>query len=186
MGRFQPVAIVDDVFQVTRCYHHSTGGFRPEAVFRHRFANEVWGGKLVKVAFALDVEDGWPPVATEHVWCEKTGAIYELRNAPFFVKGLALGDKFAAEPDAANGCVFEFTTVEPSGHSLVWIAEQEGLELEPYKDELVGLGLSIEAFSQFKHYAVDVPASSDAHEVNTMMDVLQQLGFAMAFPVWRH
>ena len=141
---------------------------------------------MEKVTFALDVDDGWPHVATEHVWCEKTGSIYELKNAPFFIKGLALGDKFSAEPDAVNECVFEFTTVESSGHSLVWIAEQDGLELEPYKDELVDLGLGIEVFSQFKHYAVDVPASADAHEVNTMMDMLQELGFAMAFPVWRH
>lgn len=149
-------------------------------------AQVKFGGKVEKVAFALDVDDEWPPVATEHVWCEKTGSIYELRNAPFFIKGLALGDKFSAEPDVVNGCVFEFTTVEPSGHSLVWIAEQDGLELEPYKDKLVDLGLGIEVFSQFKHYSVDVPASVDAHEVNTMMDMLQELGFAMAFPVWRH
>jgi len=139
-----------------------------------------------KVAFALDVDNGWPPIATEDVWCEKTGSIYELGNAPFFIKGLALGDKISAELDAVNRCVFEFTAVEPSGHSLVWIAELDGLELEPYKDELVDLGLNIEVFSQFKHYTVDVPASVDRYEVNTMMDMLQELGFAMAFPVWRH
>lgn len=141
---------------------------------------------MEKVAFALDVDNGWPPVATEHVWCKKTGSIYELRNAPFFIRGLALGDKFSAEPDVVNGCIFEFATVEPSGHSLVWIAEQDELELEPYTDKLVALGLGIEVLSQFKHYAVDVPASVDAHAVNTMMDMLQELGFAMAFPVWRH
>jgi hypothetical protein len=141
---------------------------------------------MEKLAFALDVDDGWPPVATEHVWCERIGAIYQLRNAPFFIKGLAVGDKFSAEPDAVNGCIFEFTTVEPSGHSLVWIAEQDGLELEPYKDELIHLGLSIEVFSQFKHHAIDVPASVDHRAVNNMMDMLQERGFAMAFPVWRH
>lgn len=142
--------------------------------------------KLKKLAFALDAGDGWPPVYTEHVWCVKAGSIYELRNAPFFIKGLALGDKFSAEPDAVNGCVFEFAIVEPSGHSLVWIAEHEGLKLEPYKDELVHLGLGIEVFSQFKHYAIDVPASVDSEQVNRVMDMLQELGFMMAFPVWRH
>ena len=141
---------------------------------------------MEKVAFALDVNDGWPPVATEHVWCKKTGLIYQLKNAPFFIKGLALGDKFSAEPDAVNGCIFEFACVETSGHSLVWISEQGGLILEPYKDELVHLGLSIEVFSQLKHYAIDVPASVDSDAVNTVMDRLQELGFAMAFPVWRH
>lgn len=141
---------------------------------------------MEEVAFALDVDDGWPPVATEHVWCEKTGSIYQLKNAPFFIKGLALGDKFSAVPDAVNGCIFEFTTVELSGHSLVWISVQGGLDLEPYKDELAHLGLGIEVFPQFKLYAIDVPESVDRHAVNTMMDMLQELGFAMAFPVWRH
>ncbi|MCE3603607.1 DUF4265 domain-containing protein [Massilia sp. P8910] len=141
---------------------------------------------MEKISFALDIQDGWPPVATEHVWCEKSGSIYELQNAPFFIKGLALGDRFSAEPDEVNGCIFEFATIEVSGHSLVWIMEQEGLELEPYKVELINLGLGIEIFAQFKHYAIDVPESIDRDAVNVMMDMLQDLGFAMAFPVWRH
>jgi hypothetical protein len=141
---------------------------------------------MEKVAFALDVNDGWPPVGTENVWCEKTGPIYELRSAPFFIKGLALGDKFSAVPDAVNGCIFEFVTVEASGHSLVWIAEQNGLELERYKDDLKQLGLGLECFSQLKHHAIDVPALADSNAVNALMDRLEELGFMMAFPVWRH
>jgi hypothetical protein len=58
--------------------------------------------------------------------------------------------------------------------------------LEPYKDELVHLGLSIEVFAHLKHYAIDVPASVSFDAVNIVMDRLQDLGFAMAFPVWRH
>lgn len=141
---------------------------------------------MEKVAFALDIEGGWPPVATEHVWCEKEGTIYELKNAPFFIKDLALGDKFTAEPDPVNGCIFELTTVEPSGHSLVWIIDRADLKLEQYKDELLSLGIAFEGFPQFDLYAVDVPASVDRHAVNTLMDRLERLGFAVAFPVWRH
>ena len=141
---------------------------------------------MEKVAFALDIDGGWPPVATEHVWCEKEGSIYQLKNAPFFIKDLALGDKFSAEPDAVNGCVFEFTTVESSGHSLVWIIDQAGLKLKQYEDELFNLGLHFEGFPRFDLYAVDVPASVNSHAVNTLMDRFESLGFAMAFPVWRH
>jgi hypothetical protein len=141
---------------------------------------------MEKVAFALDTDDGWPPVAIEHVWCEKTGSIYQLKNAPFFIKGLAFGDKFSAEPDPVNGCVFEFTVVEQSGHSLVWIIEQGSLKLEQVERELLGLGLTVEAFPRFSLHAVDVPASVDGEAVNTLMDRLEGLGFAMAFPVWRH
>lgn len=39
---------------------------------------------MEKVAFALDIEGGWPPVATEHVWCEKEGTIYELKCSIFY------------------------------------------------------------------------------------------------------
>lgn len=141
---------------------------------------------MEKIAFALDIEGDWPPVATEHVWCEKTGSIYELKNAPFFINGLALGDKFSAEADPVNGCIFEFTTVESSGHSLVWIIEQNGLELEPYKNELFRLGLRTEGFPRFQLHAVDVPSSVDPDAVHTLMDKLEELGFALAFPVWRH
>ena len=141
---------------------------------------------MEKVAFALDIEDGWPPVAVEHVWCEKIGSTYQLKNSPFFIKGLAFGDKFTAETDAVNECIFEFTTVDSSGHSLVWVIEQENLALESYKQELFGLGCSIEGFPAFQLYAIDVPPSVEHEVINVTMDKLDSLGFAMAFPVWRH
>lgn len=141
---------------------------------------------MEKVAFALDIDDDWPPVATEHVWCEKVGTAYQLKNAPFFIKGLALDDKFSAEPDPVNGCVFEFTVLESSGHSLVWMIEENGVKLEQYEHELLGLGLGVVSFPHFHLYAVDIPATADSEAVNTLMDRLESLGFAMAFPVWRH
>lgn len=141
---------------------------------------------MEKVAFALDTDDGWPPVATEYVWCEKAGAIYQLKNAPFFIKGLAFDDKFSAEPDPVNGCVFEFSVLESSGHSLVWIIEQDNLKLEQYEDELLSLALNVESFPRFNLYAVDVPAPTNGAAVNTLMNRLESVGFVMAFPVWRH
>jgi hypothetical protein len=141
---------------------------------------------MEKLAFALDVEDGWPPVAVEHVWCEKYGASYRLQNAPFFVKGLAVGDRFSAEPDAVNGCIFEFAVLETSGHSLVWIIEQAELDIHSHDEELAALGLRVENFPQCRIHAVDVPASVERHAVNALVDRLEGLGFLLAFPVWRH
>ena len=141
---------------------------------------------MEKVAFALDIEDDWPPVSIERVWCEKNGSVYQLKNAPFFIEGLARGDRFTAEPDAVNGCIFEFTTVESSGHSLMWVAEQEGLTLAPYKQELLGLGCSIEGFPAFQLHAIDVPPAVAHEAINAAIVKLDSLGFAMAFPVWRH
>lgn len=141
---------------------------------------------MEKVAFALDVEDGWPPVIIEHLWCERTGALLELKNAPFFVKGLARGDKFSGEPDPVNGCIFDFTVEQPSGHSLVWVIEQNGRTLAPYKPGLLLLDCSIEGFPAFKLHAIDVPATADNQAASAAMDRLEHLGFAIAFPVWRH
>jgi len=41
---------------------------------------------MEKVLFALDIDDGWPPVATEAVWCERVDDNYRLLNAPFLSK----------------------------------------------------------------------------------------------------
>jgi len=141
---------------------------------------------MEKVSFALDVEDGWPPVAVEHMWCEKSDAVYELQNAPFFLHGLAVGDKFMAEPDSVNGCIFDFTVVGTSGHSLVWVIDKADLQLEKYKPELLSLGCSIEGFPAFKLHAIDVPASVSTESASAVMDRLAALGFNLAYPVWRH
>lgn len=141
---------------------------------------------MEKISFALDCEGRWPPVAVEHMWCERRGTSYQLNNAPFFLHGLAVGDRFTAEPDSVNGCVFEFSVIETSGHSLVWVIDNEDRRLEPYKPELFALGCKIEGFPAFNLHAIDVPASARADAVCSAMDKLEELGFNLAYPVWRH
>jgi hypothetical protein len=141
---------------------------------------------MVKIRFALDIEDGWPPVITENVWCEKSGDTYELMNAPFFITGLAYGDKFTAESDKVNGCIFEFVLVKSSGHSLAWVINNDDLDFSVSKSQLIKLGCRIEGFPAFNLYSIDVPVVVDSAAVNTAMDNLEELGFAIAFPVWRH
>ena len=75
-----------------------------------------------------------------------------------FIKGLARGDKFSAVPILSRGASLNLQ-----------LSKHQGIEI----------------FPQLKHYAIDVPASVDCHAVNTMMDRLPELGFAIAFPVWR-
>jgi hypothetical protein len=61
---------------------------------------------MEKVLFALEVEDGWPPVGTEGVWCERVEGNYKLKNVPFFIPGLSVDDTFKAEPDAVNDHIY--------------------------------------------------------------------------------
>ena len=75
---------------------------------------------MEKVAFTLEIEDDWPPVATECVWYRHLSGNYVLENLPFFISGLTHGHEFSAIPDPVNGCIFEFELVKTSGHSIVW------------------------------------------------------------------
>lgn len=62
---------------------------------------------MKQVGFAVVAGDGWGLTGTEHVWCEEIDGLFELRSVPFGVKGLAVGDRFRAEADPVNGCVFD-------------------------------------------------------------------------------
>ena len=141
---------------------------------------------MEKLQFALDVEDGWPPVATESVWCMVEGDIFVLQNAPFFIKGLAWGDKFRAVPDSVNGCIFDFELFEASGHSLAWVLNNEGSDFSPHKAKLHDLGCRTEGFPAFKLWSIDVPATADEAVVDNLLNEIEGQGFAVAVPVWRY
>lgn len=141
---------------------------------------------IEKVPFALDIEDGWPPVGSEHVWCERVGDKYTLRNVPFFIPGLAIGDVFRAERDPVNDCIFEFEIVQPSGHSVVWVMSNDELDFSQPRQRLTELGCGSESLPQFSIFSIDVPAEVGRAEINALVDSLEEDGFALAFPVWRH
>ncbi len=141
---------------------------------------------MEKLRFALEIEEDWPPVATESVWCERIGDAYRLLNAPFFISGLAYGDTFIATVDPVNGCVFEHQLVEASGHSLVWVLNNDALDFREARQGLLDLGCSIEGLPAFQLQAIDVPTGVDVTAINAAVGRLEELGLALAFPVWRH
>jgi hypothetical protein len=144
--------------------------------------------EMEKLRFVLAVEDedGWPPVAGESVWCERSGDVYELQNAPFFINGIARGDKFVAETDPIDGSVLEFQITQASGHSLVWVINNNDLDFTEERRNLLDLGCSIEGFSAFHLRSIDVPPSVEIGAINAVVDRLEKLGFSVAYPVWRH
>jgi len=141
---------------------------------------------MEKLGFALEVDDGWPPVASEHVWCDRVGHVYTLRSPPLFIKGLACGDRFVATPDPVNGLVFEFDVVDVSGHSLVWVLALQGLSLASFLPEWHTLGCNTVSLAAFDLTAIDIPATAPAQDVCAGVDRLEAQGFSLAFPVWRH
>lgn len=135
--------------------------------------------------FALEIEDDWPPVGTENVWCERVGSCFRLRNIPFFISGLAVDDLFTAEPDPVNDHIFEFQVVESSGRSVVWVLGTGDVDLSGFKERLKALGCRYEGFQQFSLTAIDVPPDADALALDELFEEYEEKGAAFAFPVWR-
>ncbi len=139
-----------------------------------------------KLQFALDIEDGWPPVSSEAVWCDLVGTAFQLRNAPFFIKGLAVNDVFEADPDPVNDHIFEFKVLEPSAHSLVWLLNNTQTSIDPILAQFRELGCSTEGLERFSLYAIDVPPQIPDSSLNDLLAMVENAGFDLAFPVWRH
>jgi len=135
--------------------------------------------------FALDVEDDWPPVASEGAWCERIGEYYKFKNVPFFISGLAFNDIFSAEPDPVNEHVFDFEIIESSGHSVVWLMNNDELDISEFREKIIKLGCSFEGFPKFDLGAIDVPPDTDFETFQELVDEYEEKGLFFAFPVWR-
>ena len=140
---------------------------------------------MEKVLFALEVEDGWPPVATEGVWCERVNGNYKLKNVPFFISGLAMDDTFTAEPDAVNEHIFEYEILKESGRSVVWLMNNKRLDISEFIKKIKALGCRYESLTQYSLGAIDVPPSIDVTQFYQAIDEYEAKGLDFAFPVWR-
>jgi hypothetical protein len=140
---------------------------------------------MTKLQFALEMHEDWPPVSSESVWCEVVESGYRLKNAPFFIHGLAVNDVFQAKPDSVNGHIFDFEVVEPSAHSLVWILNNTQTDIEPVLSQLRAIVCSTEGLESVSIYAVDVPPDVRDAELNALLDGAENAGLDLAFPVWR-
>ena len=140
---------------------------------------------MEKVLFALDIEDGWPPIGAEGIWCERIGKNYQLKNVPFFIEGLAAEDVFSAEPDPVNDHIFEFEIVKESGHSVISLLNNIDLDLTKFFEEIVALGCSYEGFNKFGLFSIDAPPNIDIDKLNELIDAYEERGIDFAFPVWR-
>jgi hypothetical protein len=146
----------------------------------------VKGSSVEKILFSLNVEDNWPPFGAEGVWCEKVGENFKLKNAPFFIPKLAANDVFSAELDSVNQQVYDFTVIEESGHSVIWVMNNKNIEISLFEKELISLGCSIEGIKKCSLFSIDVPVSLDICALNKLVDTFESKGLDFAFPVWRH
>ncbi len=139
-----------------------------------------------KLLFALDVEDDWPPISSEAVWCEPVGSNFRLRNAPFFIKGLAVDDLFSAQPDPVNGHIFAYKVIEPSKNSLLWLMNNTDQAIDSLLDRFRSIGCSTEGLERFSLYSIDVPGTVAEELLSELLAQAEASGLDLAFPVWRH
>jgi hypothetical protein len=118
---------------------------------------------LEKVLLPLG-DDQWHGFAEESVWAKRLNDNrFEIRNTPFFAKGLAYLDVVLAEPLDDLYVVIEVVT--PSRHST-YRALVEGNATTPTIDEalrsLKSVGCTYETYrnSNWTLYAIDVPPNA--------------------------
>jgi hypothetical protein len=142
---------------------------------------------MENVLFALEIEDGWPPVATESIWCERRDGNYQLKSIPLFIRGLAVGDIVAATPDKESRQIHDYDVLDVSGHSVIWMLNPVKLDIAEFISELEALGCKVATgLLGYNHYAIDVPPEVDIAALDGMISVWDSVGLAFAYPAWRH
>ncbi len=135
--------------------------------------------------FALEVEDGWPPVATECLPVKTTDESHTVLVAPLFIKGLSVGDVVQVVSES-EGIVYEWRHLSKSKNSTVWFLRRGEVEIEPLLAPIRELGCNTTWSSQLGVGSIEVPESVSAEALDKCLEALEIPTFALAFPSWRH
>lgn len=127
----------------------------------------------MKIGIKLEREDGWPPFDVEHLWVEKKRKNYEIRNCPFFVKDMSIGDIIDADIDK-DGYAKRWKIIKRSKNTNLWIFTK----ITELLDALVGLGCSCEGGSVSNLYSVNVPESVSIELVDKILSPYEESGAA--------
>lgn len=142
--------------------------------------------ECVPLRFDLQVEDGWPPVATEVLQCRPVGSGYEVVSIPLFVKDLSVGDVISAQINT-NGLVQSWRHTSKSEHSTIWVLRtQSGAPIEDVLGRLRAIGCNTVGANSIGMYAVDVPPEVDIEGVDKVLESLDGDEAGVAYPSFRH
>lgn len=120
-----------------------------------------------KLGFRLEIEDDWPPAAVEWIWCEEIGDRFQIKNVPFFAKGIAFGDLISAQLDDEN-LIDAWSMVATSGDSTIWIIRVGASDIV---ERLHVLGCGYETMKQWPNYiTLNVPMHLDMKAVLSVID----------------
>jgi hypothetical protein len=138
---------------------------------------------MKEIAFKLEPdEDGWPPAAEEWLWLEEKVRHHVVRNAPFFLPGIAADDEIELCTVDPDGRVGTWRVVAPSGRSVIWIAGLNGAPLDKILLKFRELDCNTSILHEFNHATVDVPPNITLEQVDGILEELDPEIYAIAFP----
>jgi Domain of unknown function (DUF4265) len=130
----------------------------------------------VKLCFELEPEEeDWPPVRTENVWARPVGGDeYELENIPWFVRGVAIGDRVRASRDDDGVLTFRDKIAWSGRYTIRVIPTAEGSSREQIEEVVAAfqpLGAECEGgLPAFKIVALDIPPAARLSEIKTLLE----------------
>lgn len=140
---------------------------------------------LREFMFDLNVDDGWPPVASEALQFSKVPGGNRLEVAPFFVPNLSAGDVLHIQA-TEEGRVLSWRHVLRSRRSTIWLKSNSSAGLEATLSALKSLGCNVERLPQFGYFALDVPAECPVEDLDRHIEALEARNVAVAYPSFRH
>lgn len=136
-------------------------------------------GELTKIYFLFGANE-WHGHDSESIWAEHTGGNkYKIKNTPFFAKGVSFEDVVSVR-EKDDMLVYDKTVIS-AGHSTYRILVKEENLPSPfysYWKPIEKLGCSYEENDEtaMRMYAVDVPSSSDIHQVYSLLEAGETAG----------
>jgi len=141
--------------------------------------------KSNELVFVLEVDDGWPPVATESLVCTPLSAGFKIEVPPFFIKNMSVGDVIQVDRNV-KGEVVSWSHIVKSRRSTMWIMVTNHHKIEDSIECLKNLKCNVERFAEFNYFSIDIPENCAIESLDECLDALEEANVPVVFSSLRH
>ncbi|MHB1058722.1 MAG: DUF4265 domain-containing protein [Rhodanobacter sp.] len=138
-----------------------------------------------ELTFVLEVEEGWPPVATESLICSVSETNFQVEVPPFFIKDMSVGDVIRVDRNE-KGEVVSWSHVVKSPNSTMWIMMIGEHSIEDSIECFKGLKCNVERLIEFNYFSIDIPVECPIRKLDRCLDALDVENVSIVFPSFRH
>lgn len=136
--------------------------------------------------FVLSVEDGWPPVSSEEIPCNKNHDGYEILGAPVFVKSISVGDVIRITEGSEKQTI-DWEHVSRSANTTIWLLRlKEDNSIAAALSYLRNIGCDTVSLAKLGSYSINVPADVDIDLVDHCLSLIDVKFAVIAYPSFRH